>query len=100
MSKVVAIYDFGSQRNLVFEKLVKQLELKSMPNLKPYPLGWLNNNAKLQEQGQCIFDFSINEKFKDDVTCDIVPLDICQAVFGSPYLCVSRCSFSHNGEYL
>lgn len=84
MSKVVALYDPGSQRNLISEKLVKQLGLKSMPRPKPYPLGWLNKNAELQVQAECTFQFAINEKFKDEVTCDTVPLDICQVIFGSP----------------
>lgn len=84
MSKVVALYDSGSQRNLISEKLVKQLGLKSMPRPKPYPLGWLNKNAELQVQAECTFKFAINEKFKDEVTCDTVPLDICHIVFGSP----------------
>ncbi|OMO94682.1 Retrotransposon gag protein [Corchorus capsularis] len=86
MSKVVALYDSASQRNLISHQLVKQLNLKSTPHPEPYPLGWLNKDAELQVTEQCTFKFAINEKFKDEVTCDVVPLDICQVVFGSPYL--------------
>ncbi|OMO98339.1 hypothetical protein CCACVL1_04249, partial [Corchorus capsularis] len=87
MSKVVALYDSASQRNIISHQLVKQLNLKSTPHPEPYPLGWLNKDAELQVMEQCTFKFSINEKFKDEVTCDVMPLDICQVVFGSPYLC-------------
>ncbi|OMO52468.1 Retrotransposon gag protein [Corchorus olitorius] len=86
MSKVVALYDSTSQRNLISQQLVKQLNLKSTPHPEPYPLGWLNKGAELQVTKQCTFKFAINEKFKDEVTCDVVPLDICQVIFGSPYL--------------
>ncbi|OMO60968.1 hypothetical protein CCACVL1_23782 [Corchorus capsularis] len=86
MSKVVALYDSASQRNLISQQLVKQLNLKSTPRLEPYPLGWLKKDVELQVTEQCTFKFAINEKFKDEVTCDVVPLDICQVGFGSPYL--------------
>ncbi|OMO57853.1 hypothetical protein CCACVL1_25676 [Corchorus capsularis] len=48
MSKVVALYDSASQRNLISHQLVKQLNLKSTPHPEPYPLGWLNKDAELQ----------------------------------------------------
>lgn len=63
---------------------MNQLGLKSMPRPKPYPLGWLNKNEELQVQAECTFKFAINEKFKDEVKCDTVPLHNCQVVFGSP----------------
>jgi hypothetical protein len=35
---------------------------------------------------QCVLKFSINAQFIDEVELDVVPLDICGIVLGSPYL--------------
>jgi hypothetical protein len=37
---------------------------------------------------QCKIKFSINKNFVDEVVADVVPLDICGFILGSPYLCV------------
>lgn len=35
---------------------------------------------------RCTFEFTISSKYVDEVTCEVVPLDICQVILGSPYL--------------
>ena len=35
---------------------------------------------------QCTLKFAISSKFVDEVTCDVVPLNECGMVLGSPYL--------------
>ncbi|GJX96113.1 transposon ty3-G gag-pol polyprotein [Tanacetum coccineum] len=39
-----------------------------------------------QVNQQCKFRFVITNRYVDEVTCEVVPLDICQVIFGSPYL--------------
>ncbi|GJY15488.1 transposable element [Tanacetum coccineum] len=39
-----------------------------------------------QVNQQCKFHFVITNRYVDEVTCEVVPLDICQVIFGSPYL--------------
>lgn len=34
---------------------------------------------------QCTFKFSIIDKYIEEVTCEVVPLDVCQVILGSPY---------------
>jgi len=51
---------------------------------KPYPLGWLNDKAQLQVTRQCKLKFYFGSAFVDEVELDIIPLDICGIVLGSP----------------
>lgn len=42
------IFDSGSQANLIFEYLVKNLGLETRNHLRLYPLGWLNNSTQIK----------------------------------------------------
>jgi hypothetical protein len=85
-TKVDTLFDSGSQVNLISEAIVKKLGLKMTPHKNPYPLGWVCDDAKLQVTKQCKIRFAITTKFFDEVELDVVPLDICDIVLGSPYL--------------
>eukprot|EP00253_Pinus_taeda_P034827 PITA_34827 len=84
--KIDTVFDSGSQVNLVSEAIVKKLGLATTPHKKPYPLGWLNDKAQLQVTRQCKLKFSFGSSFVDEVELDVIPLDICGIVLGSPYL--------------
>jgi hypothetical protein len=43
-------------------------------------------DANLQVTKQCKIRFSITTKLFDEVELDVVPLDICDIILGSPYL--------------
>ena len=60
--------------------------LESTPYPKPYPLGWVCDKAKLNVTKQCRFIFAIASNLIDEVDLDVVSLDICEIVLGSPYL--------------
>ena len=49
-------------------------------------MGWLHKDAELQVTRQCKFKFCISREFIDEVECDVVPLDVCEVVMGSPYM--------------
>jgi hypothetical protein len=53
---------------------------------KHYSLKWIRNNHKLHITKQCTLKFAISSKFMDEVVCDVVPLNECGMVLGSPYL--------------
>lgn len=57
-----------------------------MPRPKPYPLGWIQKDINMQIVKQCTFKFAIANHYINKVTCEVVPLDICQVILGSPYL--------------
>jgi hypothetical protein len=85
-TKIYTLFDIGSQTNLIFEDIVKKLHLETTPHPKPYPLGWICDNAKLHVTRRCKLGFSIIVNFIDEVELDVIPLDICGIVLGSPYL--------------
>jgi hypothetical protein len=71
---------------LISETIVKKLGLITKPHKKPYHLGWIHNDNQLQVNKQCVLKFAINSQFIDEVELEVVPLDICGIVLGSPYL--------------
>jgi hypothetical protein len=85
-TKIDRLFDSGSQVNLIFEALVKNMGLETKPHPKPYPLGWVCDKAKLNVTKQCRVRFSIASKLIDEVDSNFVSLDICGIVLGSPYL--------------
>ena len=60
--------------------------LTTKPHKKPYPLGWVCKDEILQVTKQCDIKFEITSKFIDEVEFDVVLVDICGLVLGSPYL--------------
>ena len=44
------------------------------------------NNHQLHITRKCTLKFAIPSKFVDEVKCDVVPLNECGMVLGSPYL--------------
>lgn len=66
-TKVDALIDSGSQTNLISEDVVKNLGLKTTPHKRPYPLGWVCENSKLQVTRQCTLRFAISSKYVDKV---------------------------------
>lgn len=73
-TKIDALFDSGSQANLISEDLVKELKLGTIPHHKPYPLGWIVKDANLQVSRKCIFRFAIVANFVDEVKLDVVHL--------------------------
>jgi hypothetical protein len=85
-TNVDTLFDSGSQVNLISEAIVKKIGLNTTPHKNPYPLGWVSDDAKLQVTKECKIRFAIIAKFFDEVDLDVVPLEICGIVLGSPYL--------------
>ena len=85
-TKIDTLFDSGSQEKLISKDIVKKLNLETIPHPKPYPLGWVCENAKLQVTRKCILRFSIIVNFLDEVELDVASLDIYVIVLGSLYL--------------
>jgi len=85
-TKIDALFDPGSQVNLISELLVRKLELETYPHLKPYPLGWVSNLTMMQVIRKCKLNFAMNVDYIDEVELDIVPLNVAGIVLGSIYL--------------
>ena len=85
-TKIDDLFNSGPQANLIAAKLVKKLGLEIRDHPNPYPLGWVNKDAELNVTKQCKIKFSISVDFIDEVELDMVPLDACGVMFGSPYM--------------
>jgi hypothetical protein len=84
--RIDTLFDRGSQVNLIYEVLVKNMGLVTKPHPKPYPLGCVCDKEKIIVTKECRVRFSIASKLIDEVDLVVVPLDICGIVLGSPYL--------------
>ena len=99
-TKIDTLFDSGSQENLISEDIVKKLNLETTPHPKPYFLGWICDNAKLHVTKTCQLKFSITAHFLDEVELDVIPIDICGIVLGSPFLYDRRDIFHrHENKY-
>ena len=66
--------------------MVKKLGLEVRDHPNPYPLGWVHKDAKLKVRKQRKIRFATNAGFIDEVDLDVVPLDVCGVMLGSPYM--------------
>jgi hypothetical protein len=79
------IVDSGSHKNLISAEVIKQLELLTTPHPQPYNIGWLCQGRDLRVSQQCQFSYDI-QPFKDEVLCDVAPLNVCDVLLGQPYM--------------
>jgi hypothetical protein len=85
-TKIDKLIDSGYQSNLILVEVVKKLILNTKMDFKPYSLNWISNNHKIPITKKCIIKFAITSKYVDEVICDVVSLETCGMVLGSPYL--------------
>jgi hypothetical protein len=79
------IIDSGRQKNLISAEVLKQLALPKIPHPQPYTIGWLRQGSNLCVSQQCQLSYDI-KPFKDEVLCDVSPLEVCDVLLGQPYL--------------
>jgi hypothetical protein len=56
-----------------------------MPHSQPYTIGWLHQGSNLCIIQQCRLSYDI-KPFKDEILCDVSPLEVCNVLLGQPYL--------------
>jgi hypothetical protein len=79
------IVDSGSQKNLISAEVIKWLALLTTSHPQPYTIGWLHQGSDLHVSQQCRLSYDI-KPFKDEVLCDVSPLEVCDVILGQPYL--------------
>jgi hypothetical protein len=78
------IIDSGSTGNLVYTEMVEKLELETTTHLKPYKVSWLQKGHQVTVTKQCFVNFKI-EGYRDEILCDVIPMDVCHIFFGIPW---------------
>ena len=66
--------------------MVDKLKLMVTPHPKPYTIQWLNQSKGLQITQRCLISLSIGKTYKDEIWCDVVPMDACHVLLGRPWL--------------
>ena len=70
-TKVDTLSDCGSQFNLISKAVVKKLNLDTTPHTKPYRLGWVCDDDKLQVIRKRKLKFPIIVNFIEEVELDV-----------------------------
>jgi len=76
------LIDNGSSVNVASTRVVDKLGLKTIPHAKPYKLSWLKEED-IKVTQQVLINFSIGN-FKDEVLCDVVPMEAARILPGKP----------------
>jgi hypothetical protein len=75
----------GRQKNLISIEVIKCLALPIMPHSQPYTIRWLCQGIDFRVGQQCHLSYEI-KPFKDEVLCDVSPLEFCDVILGQYYL--------------
>jgi hypothetical protein len=59
--------------------------MSTMSHPYPYTIRWLRQGSDICFIQQCRLSYDI-EPFKDEVLCDVAPLEVCDVILGQPYL--------------
>jgi hypothetical protein len=78
------IIESGSIENLVSTDMVEKLKLKTTAHPRPYKVSWLEKGHLVMITKQCLVEIKIGG-YKDEITCDVIPMDICHILLGRPW---------------
>jgi hypothetical protein len=65
--------------------MVDKLKLPTESHPHSYNLQWFNDGSEVKVTKRCLVTFSIDKKYKDQVWCDVVPMDACHLLLGRPW---------------
>ena len=77
--------DAGSCINVASTTLVGKLNLTITKRPHPYKLQWLNNNGEVRVTRHVVVPFSIGETYKDELLCDVIPMNVSHLLLGRPW---------------
>ena len=78
------IIDSGSFENCVSMEMTQKLDLKFVPHPKHYNLCWLQKGSDVKVKHRCLVSFTIGNHYKDEIWCDIVPMDVVHLLLRRP----------------
>ncbi|XP_026378179.1 uncharacterized protein LOC113272580, partial [Papaver somniferum] len=79
------VIDPGSCENIIDEEVVKRFRLETKAHPHPYKLSWLKKGNEVKVNKRCLVSFSIGNKYKDKIWCDITSMDACHLLLGRPW---------------
>ncbi|GJX07267.1 RNA-directed DNA polymerase [Tanacetum coccineum] len=79
------IIDRGSCENVVSTYMVEKLGMKTEDHHEPYQLTWIKKGNTFKVSKRCLVQFSIGKKYKDEVWCEVIPMDAAHILLGRPW---------------
>nr|GEZ57625.1 putative reverse transcriptase domain-containing protein [Tanacetum cinerariifolium] len=79
------IIDGGNCENVVSTYMVKKLGMKTKDHPEPYQLTWLKKRNAIKVSNRCLVQFSIGKSYKDEVWCEVIPMDVAHILLGRPW---------------
>ncbi|GJW54282.1 putative reverse transcriptase domain-containing protein [Tanacetum coccineum] len=79
------IIDGGSCENVVSTYMIEKLGMKREDHPEPYQLTWLKKGNTLKVSKRCLVQFSIGKSYKDEVWCEVIPMDAAHILLGHPW---------------
>ncbi|CAA0816895.1 Uncharacterized mitochondrial protein AtMg00860, partial [Striga hermonthica] len=79
------IIDSGSCENVFAKDVVEKLGLTSEPHPQPYTLAWIQKGSAVTVDRRVLVSFSIGPRYRDQIWCDVVPMDACHLLLGRPW---------------
>ncbi|GJW99567.1 putative CCCH-type zinc finger family protein [Tanacetum coccineum] len=79
------IIDGGSCKNIVSTYMVEKLGMKTEDHPEPYQLTWLKKGKTVKVSKRCLVQFSIGKSYKDEVWCEVIPIDAAHILLGRPW---------------
>ncbi|XP_021969096.1 uncharacterized protein LOC110864356 isoform X1 [Helianthus annuus] len=80
------LIDGGSCTNVASQTLLSKLGLSTEPHPSPYDIHWLNHGRGIRVSTRVLITFSIGQEYKDEIWCDVIPMDACHVLLGRPWL--------------
>ncbi|KEH24158.1 hypothetical protein MTR_7g105270 [Medicago truncatula] len=79
------IIDNKSGENVASNYIEEELKFRMINHQDPYKLQWLNKDYEVKVSQHSIISFSIDKNYKENVRCDVIPMDTCHTHLGRPW---------------
>ncbi|GKB81938.1 reverse transcriptase domain-containing protein, partial [Tanacetum coccineum] len=77
--------DDNSCENVVSTYMVEKLGMKMEDHPEPYQLTWLKQGNTVKVSKRYLVQVSIGKSYKDEVWCEVIPMDAAQILLGRPW---------------
>ncbi|GKE37907.1 reverse transcriptase domain-containing protein [Tanacetum coccineum] len=91
------IIDGGSCENVVSTYMVEKLGMKTEDHPESYQLTWLKKGNTIKVSKRCLVQFFIGKNYKDEVWCEVIPMDAAHILLGRPWQFDRKTK--HDGEF-
>ncbi|GAV70274.1 hypothetical protein CFOL_v3_13772 [Cephalotus follicularis] len=68
------------------KEVVDKLKLAIEKHPHPYKVSWFRRGNEIPINSRCLVQFSMGNAYKDEVWCDVIPMDACHILLGRSYL--------------